>query len=71
MFTEIRWKIAACLAKKAVETTSKGGFENVKKGLKYFEMSLRVAPYDKEVNELIKNRTEDILSRYSNKRESC
>lgn len=72
MFNSIRWKMAAYLAKKAVEETEKGGFKNIKKGLKYFKMSIQIAPPDKELNEHIKTGINEIVSKYSEQgNESC
>lgn len=52
MLENIRWKMAAKLAKKAHETVELGGFENIKKGLLYFKVSLILVPKTDEVREV-------------------
>lgn len=44
MFNTIRLKAANHLAEKASVCIRKGDYENVRKGLKYFKMSVRVIP---------------------------
>ena len=44
MLTRIRWKLAAFLARKAHECIDKGGYKNIKKGLKYFKWSVEIVP---------------------------
>lgn len=44
MLTRIRWKLAVFLARKAHECISRGGYENIKRGLRYFKWSVEVVP---------------------------
>ena len=44
MFNTIRLKAATHLAEKASVCIRKGDYENIRKGLKYFKMSVRVIP---------------------------
>ena len=44
MFNTIRLKAANHLAEKASVCIRKGDYKNIRKGLKYFKMSVRVIP---------------------------
>lgn len=70
MLEKLRWKVAAQLAKKAAEETSKGEFENIVKGLKYLKTAIMVAPPDKKIIEF-GNRLRKLANKYSNEKGSC
>ena len=44
MFKTFRWRIAKYLVTKAEKEMNKGGVENIYKGLKLFNYSMKVAP---------------------------
>ena len=52
MLNGLRYRVANNLAKKSVELIEKGDFENIKKGMKYFQLSVTIVPPSKELNEL-------------------
>lgn len=50
MLTNLRWKLANKLAKRAAELSDRGGFKNVMKGMKYMKYSIMVVPPNKELH---------------------
>ena len=53
MFDSIRYKTALYLIKKAEKYIHKGDFKNIKKGLKYFKVSVWIIPPSKGLAEVI------------------
>ena len=51
MLNTIRYKLATKLAKRSAELIEKGGFKNIKKGLRYLEASVAIVPPSKELSE--------------------
>lgn len=54
MLTNIRYKLALRLIRKADELIKKGGYENIKTGLRYFKWSILVVPPSNELREAAK-----------------
>lgn len=46
MIEELRWKLAAKFMEMAHNQIEKGGFRNVKRGLKLTKIAISVMPYD-------------------------
>lgn len=51
VFINVRFRIALFLIKRSVKTIEKGGYENIKKGLKYFRWSVAIVPPSKELSD--------------------
>ena len=44
MLTKLRWRVANYFAGKAKRSIEKGGYKNIKIGMRYFKWSLMVVP---------------------------
>ena len=51
MLNNLRYRIAIHLNKRSLDLINRGGFNNIKKGLKYFKLSVMIVPPSKELSE--------------------
>lgn len=51
MLYKLRYKIANHLAQKSAKLIENGDFKDIKKGMKYFKMSVLIVPPSKELSE--------------------
>lgn len=51
VFINVRFRIAFFLIKRSAKTIEKGGYKNIKKGLKYFKWSVMIVPPSKELSD--------------------
>lgn len=60
MLNNLRYKLATNLAKKSAELIEAGDFKSIKKGLKYFKVSIAIVPPSKELSEFGKRLRETV-----------
>lgn len=64
MLNTIRSKLAKHLVEEGTAYIRKGDFKNIMKGLKYFKLSVRVAPLKKEEWESLRDEMLDVVDTY-------